>query len=120
MESQHWILWDGECGLCRRATRWIARKDTQHVFRFTPYQEAPSPPMTPELKAACENAVHIITTDGTILRAGRAVLFILENIGWGFVARLLALPPFIWFMEIGYAILAANRPFFANFLFTKE
>jgi predicted DCC family thiol-disulfide oxidoreductase YuxK len=76
--------------------------------------------MTPDLFAACEKAIHVVTTDGHILRAGRAALFILERIGWGWAARLLRLPPFLWFVEIGYRIVAANRPFFARFLFRGE
>jgi predicted DCC family thiol-disulfide oxidoreductase YuxK len=76
--------------------------------------------MTPELTAACEKAVHVIRADGRILRAGRAMLFILEQIGWGWFARLLALPPFVWFVELGYWIVANNRPFFARFFFTRE
>ena len=76
--------------------------------------------MTPDLYAACERAVHVVAADGTVLRAGRACLFILERIGWGGWARVLRLPPFLWVIELGYRIVAANRPFFARFLFTKE
>lgn len=106
--------------MCRRAVSWMRFKDRRHLFRTSPYQEAPSPPMTPALAAACEHAVHVVKSDGTVLRAGRATLFILEKLGWGGFARLLALPPFLWFVELAYRILARNRPFFANFLFTKE
>lgn len=120
MDGQHWILWDGDCGMCRRAIRWIERQDRQQVFRAVPYQQAPSPPMTPMLAAACEKAVHVIQADGTTLRAGRATLFILENLGWRWFARLLMLPPMVWFVELGYRVVADNRPFFARFLFTKE
>jgi predicted DCC family thiol-disulfide oxidoreductase YuxK len=87
---------------------------------MVPYQEAPSPPMTPDLFAACEFAVHVVRRDGTVLRAGRAALFVLEHIGWRWVARFLALPPMIWCVEIGYHIVARNRSFFARFLFTRE
>ena len=76
--------------------------------------------MTPELYAACQRAVHVLTNDGRVLRAGRASLFILEQIGYRIAARLLRLPPFLWFVELGYRIVATNRPFFARFLFTKE
>ena len=76
--------------------------------------------MTPELYAACEHAIHVIRADGGVLRAGRASLFVLEQIGWRRTARLLALPPFVWAVELGYRIVAANRPFFSRFLFTKE
>ncbi len=76
--------------------------------------------MTPALYAACEHAVHVVKADGTILRGGRATLFILEHLGWGRIARVLALPPFIWLVELGYRIVAKNRPFFARFLFRNE
>lgn len=64
--------------------------------------------------------MHVILPDGRILRAGRAVLRILEALGWGWLARVLALPPFIWAIELAYTIVARNRRFFAEFLFTRE
>jgi len=84
------------------------------------YQDAPSPPMTPALYAACERAIHVLKPDGTLLRAGRATLFILEQIGWGWGARLLMVPPFVWAVELGYWIVSHNRSFFARFLFRRE
>jgi predicted DCC family thiol-disulfide oxidoreductase YuxK len=117
MTGLHWILWDGDCGLCRRLIEWVRRKDTCGRFRDAPYRQAPSPPMTPELERACARAVHVVTADGRVLRAGRASLFVLENIGWGGTARMLALPPFIWIVELGYRIVAANRPLLSRFLF---
>ena len=54
-----------------------------------------------------------------MLRAGRAVLYILTALGYGWIARPLGLPPLIWAVELGYAIVARNRPFFARFLFRK-
>ena len=87
---------------------------------IVPYQEAPSPPMTPDLYAACERAVHVVRADGTILRSGRACLFILQEIGWGRKAAILSYPPWIWAVEMGYSIIARHRPFFARFLFRHE
>jgi predicted DCC family thiol-disulfide oxidoreductase YuxK len=85
-----------------------------------PYQEAPAPPMTPELYAACDRAVHLVLPDGTLLRAGRAVLYMLEKAGWGWTARVLAWPPLVWLVELGYRIVADNRAFFSRFLFRRE
>lgn len=76
--------------------------------------------MTPALHAACERALHVVRADGTVLRAGRACLFILEGLGWGWVARCLALPPFVWAVELGYRMVAANRSFFSRFLFRNK
>lgn len=76
--------------------------------------------MNPALYAACEHAVHVVTAEGKVLRAGRASLFILQRIGWGWIARLLMLPPFIWFVELGYRIVADHRMFFSKWMFTRE
>lgn len=75
--------------------------------------------MTPELYEACKRAVHVITSEGEVLRAGRATMFILEQTGWsyGILPRLMSLPPFNFFTEIGYSVVARNRKLFSRFLF---
>jgi len=35
-----YILYDGECGVCRACRDWLARQDTWVEYRFFPYQEA--------------------------------------------------------------------------------
>lgn len=73
--------------------------------------------MTPELRVACERAVHVVRADGQILKAGRATLFVLSQVGFPLLARVLGWPPFIWFIELGYYIVARNRRLFGRFLF---
>ncbi len=50
------------------------------------------------------------------------MLFVLERVGWGYgvVPRIASYPPFIWFVEIGYKVVARNRKFFSRFLFRKD
>jgi hypothetical protein len=55
-----------------------------------------------------------------VLTAGRAWLFILEELGWRPVARVLAMPPLVWAVELGYAAVAAHREFFSRFLFRER
>jgi predicted DCC family thiol-disulfide oxidoreductase YuxK len=76
--------------------------------------------MTPQLRAACARAIHVVTRDGEILRGGRAALFIVGQVGWPRLARLASWPPFVWLVELGYWIVARNRPFFGRFLFRRE
>jgi len=76
--------------------------------------------MTPALHDACARAVHVRTAGGRTLRAGRASLFVLEQIGYGPIARVLALPPFIWAVELGYRLVANNRSTVGHFLFRGE
>ena len=73
--------------------------------------------MTPELREACKRALQVLTSSGEILKAGRATLFVLEQIGYRRLARWLRLPPFVWAVELGYRIVASNRSFFARLLF---
>jgi predicted DCC family thiol-disulfide oxidoreductase YuxK len=120
MQSRtHLVLWDGDCGFCSRAIAWLQRNDRQQCFQFVKYQEAPSPPMTPELFRACSEAIHVIDEQGSIRRGGRATLFILEQEGWGPVARFLSLPPFLWLVEMAYRLVAANRSFFSRLFFRR-
>ena len=120
MFERHLILFDGHCSFCRRVVERLLVRDRQGLFRAVPYQEAPTPPMTPALAEACARAVHLVRTDGGILQGARAVLFILEHSGAGFPARLAACPPLVWPLELGYRFVARNRPFFARFLSGKE
>ena len=65
--------------------------------------------MTPELYQACGQALHVITTDGKVLKAGKACLFILRGLGWRNAAWFLSLPPMLAATELGYRLVAANR-----------
>ncbi len=72
--------------------------------------------MTPALARACERAIHVVTTEGEVLRAGRAALFVLEQLGWRRTALLLGLPPLLLCVEAGYWVVARNRARFARLL----
>jgi hypothetical protein len=76
--------------------------------------------MTPALYAACVRAVHVVTADGRILRAGRAGLFIFDQIGYHRFAWLFTLPVLSQAAELGYWIVAHNRALFGRFLFRSE
>lgn len=65
--------------------------------------------MHPELYVACQSAVHVHTVDGKQMRAGRAALFILGELGFSYITRIAVLPPFIWCVELGYRWVARYR-----------
>ena len=109
--TRHLLIWDGDCYICRRWAEWVISQDRRHLFRAAPYQEVPSPPMTPHLYRACSLAVHVLTADGQVLRAGRAGLFILAELGWP--VRWLDRRPWIWLVEWAYCFVANHRSFFA-------
>jgi predicted DCC family thiol-disulfide oxidoreductase YuxK len=119
-EHTHWLIWDGDCGLCRRSVGWVRERDTRQVFRTSPFQETPSPPMTPELRERAKHAVQVVKPDGSVIEAGRAAACILEMIGWRWTARLMMFPLFRPLTEWGYRRVANNRQFFGRFLFRKS
>ena len=77
--------------------------------------------MTLAFYAACQQAVHVITAEGRVIKAGRAAMFVLEELGYPrWLVRPLTWPPLVWLTELGYWLVANNRPFFSRFLFTRE
>jgi predicted DCC family thiol-disulfide oxidoreductase YuxK len=120
-QEPHWLIWDGECGFCRRSIGWLAQRDTEHHFRITTYQSCPTPPMTPALREEAARAVQVIANAGHIVSGGRAVLFALEQVGWHpRLARIASHPPFIWLVSLGYRVVANNRQFFSRIFFRSQ
>jgi len=77
--------------------------------------------MTAELYRACQQAVHVITVKKRILKGGRAVLFVLEQLGYpAWFIQLLRKPPFNWLVEAGYNIVARYRAVLARFVSKKS
>ena len=77
--------------------------------------------MTPQLYEACKQAAHVVTSDGRIIKAGRAGMFVLEEIGYPYwLVRPFTWPPLVWITELGYWLVADHRMFFSKFLFTRE
>ncbi len=117
MQDQHLVLWDGDCGFCGNCVDWIEQRDHGDLFDCRPYQSLTGPPMTPALAAACDKAVHVLTREGETLRAGRAMLFITQQLGWRQLSSFCMWPPMIWIVEAGYVLVANNRQFFSRLLF---
>lgn len=75
--------------------------------------------MTPGLRAACEDALHVFQTDGTVLSGADAVLFVYEQLGWR-VAGVGRSAPVLPLMEAGYRVVARNRMLFSRVFFRKD
>ncbi len=120
MDRHHWLLWDGDCGFCERSVRMLPLNRAQEPIVAVAYQEAPSPPMTPELAEACRHAVQFVFIDGRIKSGADALLEVLARTSWGWFARLLGIPPFVWVLRLGYPLVANNRQFFSRVIFRAE
>ena len=111
-----WLLWDGDCGLCALAAAYVRRRDTDGRLRVVPWQQAPSPPMTAPLAAACRRAVHVVTAQGQVLRGEGAVLHVLAALGYRRWARVLAAAPGRWLLALGYRWVARHRAWLSRLL----
>jgi lipase maturation factor 1 len=109
------MLFDGECGFCRR---WIEKWErmTAERVRYEPYQEAylKYPALTQE---QCRAAVQLILPDGRVFSGAHAVFMLLTLGGrngfflWAYDRlRLFALIS-EWF----YQMTARHRPFLSRF-----
>ena len=114
------LIWDGECGFCCNTVTWLLRQGRDARIQAVPYQDLPAPPMTPALRRQAERAVQVITPQGQQLSGGRAVLFVLRQVGWHpWLVRVASARPVVWVVELGYWIVARNRQFFSRFLFRQ-
>lgn len=115
--AQHVLLYDGECDLCRQWATWLTLRDTRRRFRICPWQVVTGPPMTPLLRIQAQRAVQVVTSGGQRLSGGRAILFALQEIGWHpAIVAMLRRRPFVWPVDLGYRIVAANRSRLSRFL----
>ena len=75
--------------------------------------------MTDALAVRCARAVHVVRPDGAVLSGGRASLYVLEHLGWR-AARVAARPPLVWFVGLGYRVVARKRGLAGRLLFRRE
>ena len=114
-QPKHILIFDGDCDFCQEWAGWLALRDANsRKFRICPANVVPSPPMTPLLRVQAQKAAQLVTADGRHLSAGRVALFALRETGWHpNLIRLLEHRPFVWAVDLGYKVIAANRPRFA-------
>jgi predicted DCC family thiol-disulfide oxidoreductase YuxK len=116
--EQHWLFWDKDCGFCKTWAEFFDSRNTRGLFRLVPYQDAPYPPMTPELREECKEAVHVVLRDGSILRGGAACLFALREVGYN-IPEALTRSPLNLMTEGAYKLVARNRKLFSKFFTPK-
>ncbi|HEV3081598.1 MAG TPA: DUF393 domain-containing protein [Gemmataceae bacterium] len=91
------LFYDGTCGLCHAAVRFVLAKDRSgNAFRFAPLDSDLFRSAVPEVERARLGETLVVqTADGAILARARAVLHIMRRLGgfWRLLAGLLAIIP---------------------------
>lgn len=115
-KPQHWVVWDGACDLCAWSVAQLRHRDTEGRFQVVPFQSAPPELLQRTTTSALGRGVHVFTADGRVLRGGRAVLFVGEQLGYGWLTRPLSVPPLVWGVEGVYWLIARLRGVLSRWL----
>lgn len=91
------LFYDGHCGLCHRAVRFVLAEDSNDAaFRFAPLQgETFERLVPPGQRAGLPDSIVIQTREGALLVRSSAFIHILRRLGggWRVVAGILAVVP---------------------------
>ena len=94
------IFYDGSCGLCHRAVRFILAEDRLgEAFRFAPLGGEIFHAAAPEdRRAALPDSLVVLTVEGELLSRSSAVLYVMKRLGgmWRMAALIGQLIPVAW------------------------
>jgi len=110
-----WVLFDGPCGLCDGAVRWLLRRDRRGALRFAPLEGRVAAAVRsrhPELPGADETMVLVERPETPAERVhvrSRAVIGILVALGgsWRLFSVLRGAPS--WLLDPPYRFVARRR-----------
>jgi predicted DCC family thiol-disulfide oxidoreductase YuxK len=79
------LFYDGHCGLCHRAVKFVLRHDRPgNAFRFAPLQgETFQSRVPPERRAGLPDSVVVLAANGDLLTRSDAFLHIFQKLGRG-------------------------------------
>ncbi|HKQ85560.1 MAG TPA: DCC1-like thiol-disulfide oxidoreductase family protein [Candidatus Acidoferrales bacterium] len=90
------IFYDGHCGLCHGAVKFVLRRDRTGVFRFAPLQGATFLRAVPASRQAnVPDSIVALTTNGNLLVRSDALIYILRRLGgiWRVLAAIMTIVP---------------------------
>lgn len=91
------VFYDGHCGLCHRAVRFVLAEDRAgDTFRFAPLDSDAFRAAVPEPdRAALPDSLLVRTADGALLTRSAAILHMLQRLGgaWRLLASVAGLVP---------------------------
>lgn len=109
------LFYDGGCGLCHRAVRFLAERDRDGAIRFAPLGGATFlRSVPPEMRDGLPDSLVVLTSEGRLLTRSAAVRHLLLRIGggWGLLARAAAPLPAAWVDGLYKAVARRRRRWF--------
>jgi len=101
------LFYDGHCGVCHSAVKFVLKHDRRTLFRFAPLQGELA---SRRLPAGLPDTMVVETENGNLLMRSSAWICILDRLGgpWKLAARVLGLIPRP-IRDLAYRIFAACR-----------
>jgi len=90
------LFYDGDCGLCGGAVRFVARQDRSSAIRFAPLGgETFARLVPPPQREGLPDSLVVLTPGGHLLTQSEAVIHLLRRMGpgWGLVGAVLTWMP---------------------------
>jgi predicted DCC family thiol-disulfide oxidoreductase YuxK len=90
------IFYDGACGLCHRAVRFVLAEDRSGVFRFAPLDSEAFRAAVPEAdRASLPDSIVVRTSEDKLLVRSAALLYVFELLGgvWRLISILAQVVP---------------------------
>lgn len=109
--SPEWIFYDGACGLCHGAVRFLVRHDRRGAFRFAPLGgETFLREVRPESRGELPDSLVVLAAGSPPLVRTAALIHLLRRLGggWSLLAGLVGILPRAW-MDGCYDTVARRR-----------
>jgi predicted DCC family thiol-disulfide oxidoreductase YuxK len=104
-----WILiWDGDCGFCRRWVEHALRHDKSGKLGAVPYQQCVDW-LPQSARERSPHQAHLRSPDGRYWAGGDAAIRLIGLLGYGRFETLLSLPPLRMLTRSAYRLVARNR-----------
>jgi len=106
------LFYDGDCPLCRREVDWYRRRDRAGRIAWADISGDARPLLGTGLAhRQALSRLYARLPNGRIVGGARAFLAVWRELpGLRLPARVLALPPFVWLLELGYRGFLLVRP----------
>ena len=105
------VFYDGSCGLCHRAVRFVAARDRAARFRFAPLGGATFRERVPPAERdALPDSLVVATPDGRLLTRASGTRYLMNAVGgpWPLLASLSRVVPVSWLDRL-YDLVARTR-----------
>lgn len=109
-ESGPIVLYDGVCGLCARAVRWLINHDRDGVLRFAPLQGTTTATLRATYPDIPQNLDSVVLIDnGRMYLRSKVFLYGARHLTapWRWAYHLRWMPG--WLLDLGYRLVAAVR-----------